>query len=478
MSFEVLIVDDQKDICDLISDTLQEEGYKTRMLTDAHAVVESVRQRCPHLVIMDIWLNDTRFDGIELLDILKQEYPLLPIVMISGHGNIETAVSALKKGAYDFIEKPFKADRLLSIVAKGIEMASLQKEMAALRTQVDVFTPLHGDSTKIVSIRQDVERVAKTNSRVMIQGPAGSGKEVVARLVHKKSHRAQGPFITLNCAAIDPAKFEETLFGCESKGSGSDVSVKLGLLEKADGGTLFLDCVGDVPKIAQGKLVQILQDRSFYRVGGSRPIEVDVRVMSATLPSIKDKIKEGVFREDLYYRLSVVPIDVPPLSERPEDISALATYFLERIAKAESSQACSLTDSAKIALESYHWPGNVRQLKNMMEWVLIMNPKMLENTITRSMLPPEIVEGSGPQIQHLQDTSFYELSLREAREEFERRYLSFHIKRFNGNITKTAATVGMERTALHRKIKLLNIVEGSKESPQDNLHILEAKPSA
>ncbi len=466
MAYDILIVDDQQDICHLIADVLQEEGYKPHILTEGHRVLEFMRTKTPHLVIMDIWLNDSRFDGIELLDILKQDYPLLPVVMISGHGNIETAVSALKKGAYDFIEKPFQQDRLLAIVARGIEVANLRKQLDSLKKEAPLLS-LHGHSVAINTVRQSIERIAKTNSRVMIQGPSGVGKEVVARLIHQQSLRSSYPFVVFNCAAVSPDKIEEELFGIEKNAGTPNVSIKLGVLEQADQGTLFLDCVTDLPLSVQGKLVSILQSNRFSRVGGSRTLTADVRIMSSTLGNVEALIQKGTFREDLYYRLNVVPLSIPPLSERVEDIFDLIEYFLKGEA---SGGSYHLSDTARLALESYAWPGNVRQLKNVVEWILIMNPTLDKKIIDRSMLPSEILNAEKEAVSSLSDTQFYEMPLREAREEFERRYLAFHIRRFGGNITKTAFAIQMERTALHRKIKLLNLLEGQTEVEESSLH--------
>jgi len=461
MAYDILIIDDQQDICKLISDVLAEEGYVTRYLTHGRRVLESIREKIPHLIIMDIWLNDSRFDGIELLDIIKQDYPFLPIVMISGHGTIETAVNALKKGAYDFIEKPFKTDRLLSIVAHGLQTSNLQKQLISLKAEGPPLF-LCGQSVALSTIRQTIDRVAKTNSRVMIEGPSGSGKELVARLIHERSTRSQCLFVVFNCAAVDPQKLEEELFGVELHAGTSDVSIKLGVLEKADQGTLLLDCISDIPLSVQGKLVHILQDKRFCRVGGTRPIDVDVRIMSATLSHIHDFIQQGKFREDLYYRLNVVPIQIPALSQRIEDILDLAEYFLNLQNTGLSQKQYQLDQTARMALEAYPWPGNVRQLKNMMEWILIMHPLPSNFSITRDLLPPEVLQAEKEALSTMTDTRFYDMPLREAREEFERRYLGFHIRRFAGNITKTATAVEMERTALHRKIKSLHLMEGEE----------------
>ena len=457
MVHSILIVDDQKDICRLISDVLEEEGYRTHILTEGHRLLEVMRAEKPHLVILDIWLNDSRFDGIELLDILKQDYPHVPVVMISGHGTIETAVSALKKGAYDFIEKPFQTQRLLAVVARGLEVASLRQQLESLK-EVATLPKICGHSPAINILRQTIDRVSKTNSRVMIEGPSGAGKEMIARLIHQQSNRAIHPFVVFNCAAVNPETLEEELFGVEKDSGTPHIGIKLGVLEKAHQGTLLLDCISDLPLAVQGKLISILQNNQFVRVGGTRPLQVDVRVVSSTLPSIHEAIKQRKFREDLYYRLNVVPLSIPPLSQRVEDIGELAEYFLNEANPGGGEPYC-LSDAARMALEAYSWPGNVRQMKNMMEWVVIMHPSFSGGVVEWAMLPPEILQEESKVLSTLSDTRFYEMPLREAREEFERRYLLFHIRRFGGNITKTAATVQMERTALHRKIKMLGLSE-------------------
>lgn len=454
MKHDILIVDDQKDIRTMLSGILRDEGYNTREAENSHQALESIKMSRPHLIIMDIWLNDSRFDGLEILDIIKQEHPSLPVVMISGHGNIETAVNTLKKGAYDFIEKPFQTDRLLSVVARGIEVFQMTEELRELRSKNEIVTDLHGTSAKIVSLRQNIEKIAKTNSRVMVQGESGSGKEVTTRLIHFLSDRKNQPFVVFNCAGIEASNFEEELFGSEKKAGTPDFVIKMGVLEKANSGIMYLDCIGDMPYEVQGKFVRILQEGKFFRVGGNKQIKFDVRIISSTNNDLEKLIKDHKFREDLYYRLNVVPLAVPSLSERREDISLIAIHFLEKICKQHSFIKKILTEDTLHTLEAYSWPGNVRQLKNVLEWVLIMNPNATE--ITPGMLPIEITKIQNALVKD-NNKNFINLPLREAREEFEKNYLSFHINRFNGNITKTANAVGMERTALHRKIKTLNI---------------------
>ncbi len=455
MSYDILIVDDQEDIRLTLSNILQDEGYNPRQATNGPEALEQVKIRRPHLIILDIWFNDNRLDGLQTLDLLKQLHPHVPVVMISGHGNIETAVSALKKGAYDFIEKPFKTDRLLNIIQRGLELSQLQREIQMLQQEVDRVQELTGASSHIVTLRQSVERVGKTNSRIMIEGPAGVGKEVLARLIHQNSYRASHPFVVVNCTNLLPARFEEELFGTEKRTGPLQTDLKLGLLEKADGGTLFLDGIGEMPLETQGKILQVLQDQSFYRVGGTKPIQVDVRVISATTNSLSDTIKKGLFREDLYYRLNVVPLSILPLSQRREDITLLAQHFINKFYTALGKETVQLTEEAKLVLETYAWPGNVRQLRNTMEWLSILHPEAIE--ITAEMMPVELKNLPSEQQMAMNPNTLLSLQIKQAREEFERTYLELHIKRFNGNISKTAEAVGMERTALHRKIKMLNL---------------------
>lgn len=453
MSHNILVVDDQEDIRNLVSSILQDEGYTCRLASNCSQAIEAIKERKPHLVILDVWLNDSRFDGIELLDIVKQTYPDLPVIMISGHSTIETAVNALKKGADDFIEKPFKTDRLLHVVSKSLEKYRLKQELQSLKSKAQDHIELHGVSTKINNLRQQVEKIGKTNSRVLIEGAPGTGKEVVARLLHQHSSRSTNPFVVVNCAAIPAQNFEEEFFGAEGKAGTPSLSIKLGFLEKADGGTLFLDNVADLPHEIQGKLLQILQDQRFTRVGGSKAIKVDVRIVTATNVDLKERITQGKFREDLFYRLAVVPLQIPSLAEHPEDVVPISEQFLKQV-----GVNATFTDEAKFMLESYEWPGNLRQLKNVIEWTHIMNPDLKTKPIGPDQLPPEFRKQTLEVVNPEVNTHFMSLPLRDAREEFEKVYLNLHIKRFNGNITKTANAIGMERTALHRKIKLLSLI--------------------
>lgn len=457
MGPDILIVDDEADIRLLISGILSDEGYGCRDAADADAALEALRARQPSLVVLDVWLQGSRLDGLELLDLIKADYPNLPVVMISGHGNIEMAVNAIKDGAYDFIEKPFKADRLLLLIQRAIEAARLRRENAELKLRVRGEAELIGRSSAVSQLQQQIERVAPTGSRVLITGPAGVGKEVVARQLHTLSRRADGPFVALNCAAMNPDRLEIELFGVDDGVDVSDGPRKIGTLELAHGGTLLLDEVADMPLATQGKIVRVLQDQTFIRVGGATPVEVDVRVIASTNRDLPIEIKEGRFREDLFYRLNVVPIRIPPLAERRDDIAELAHCFMEQAAESQGLPKRVLGDDAIAALQSYDWPGNVRQLRNVVDWLLIMAPGDPGTPIRAEMLPPEIGAIAPAVLRWDKGSEIMGLPLREAREVFEREYLMAQVTRFGGNISRTAEFVEMERSALHRKLKSLGV---------------------
>lgn len=456
MAHDILIVDDEADIRQLISDILEDEGYRTRMAANSDEAFDVVATRLPHLVIQDIWLQGSRLDGLQILDRMKHDHPNLPVVMISGHGTIEMAVSSIQRGAYDFVEKPFKTDRLLLLVKRAIEDANLRKENAELRLRGGPETDLTGNSPAITYLRQSIEKVAPTGSRVLITGPAGSGKEVVARMVHARSRRSNGPFVVLNCATMHPDRLELELFGSESEQEGNG-GRKIGTFEQAHGGTLLLDEVADMPLETQGKIVRVLQDQTFERLGGRRRVEVDVRVIASTNRDLEQEMQEGRFRQDLYYRLNVVPLRVPSLRERRDDVPHLISYFLTRAAEQAGLPVRQISDDVIAALQVYEWPGNVRQLRNLAEWMLIMAPGDAREPIRIESLPPEI-SATAPAVTRLDKGSeIMNLALREARELFEREYLMAQVNRFGGNISKTAAFVGMERSALHRKLKSLGV---------------------
>lgn len=454
MAHDILIVDDEADIRMLIAGVLKDEGYQTRAAADGEAALAAIRSRQPSLVILDIWLQGSALDGLDVLDVILRENPLLPVVMISGHGTIETAVGAIKRGAYDFVEKPFKADRLLISVEHAIEAAKLKRENQELKLKAGSEGELIGQSSALAAIRQTVERVAPTGSRVLITGPAGTGKEVVARLIHARSKRAEGPFVVVNCATMHPDRLEHELFGIEGE---SDGGRKVGFFELAHAGTLFLDEVADTPIETQGKLVRVLQEQIFERVGGRTKVEVDVRVIASSHRDLAAEIGLGRFREDLFYRLNVVPIKIAPLRERREDVPALIRHFLKHSAEQAGLAQRVMGEDAMVALQAYDWPGNIRQLRNVVDWLLIMAPGQPGEPIRADMLPPEIGAITPAVLKWDKGGEIMSLPLREAREVFEREYLLAQVNRFAGNISRTASFIGMERSALHRKLKSLGV---------------------
>ena len=454
MAIEILVVDDERDIRELVSGVLGDEGYMCRTAADSTSALAEIDERRPSLVLLDVWLHGSEMDGLELLDAIKVREPDLPVIIFSGHGNIDTAVSAVSRGAMDFIEKPFEAERLLLLVERATETERLRRENSRLREDTWEAGEFTGNSTAINTVRATLKRVANTGSRVLISGPPGAGKEVAARLLHTWSNRADSAFVIVNSARITPERFEEELFGEEEDGK----QVRPGLLETADGGTLYLDEVADMPLSTQARILRVLTEQSFVRVGGRRKIGVDVRVISSSSRDLAVEMEEGRFREDLFYRLNVVPVSVPPLSERREDIPGLAEYFFTRHSADQGIGAPEISSDAMAALQACEWPGNVRQLRNVIERTIIMAPRDRLKRIETDMLPAEITGGSaaGPQ-EGL--ASMMGVPLREARETFEREYLSIQIRRFSGNISKTATFIGMERSALHRKLKLLGMAD-------------------
>ncbi len=460
MAPEVLIVDDEADIRELMAGILQDEGYATRVAGDSEACLRAIRERKPALIVLDIWLQGSKLDGLELLEIIKRDYPDLCVVMISGHGNIETAVAAIRRGAYDYIEKPFKSDRLLLIVQRALEATRLRRENDELRLRVGDDAELVGNSPAISQVRATIDKVAPTGSRVLIVGPAGSGKEVVARLIHNRSRREQNPFLVINAAMIEPARMEQELFGVEE---GPDATRKIGVFEQAHGGTLFLDEVCDMPSETQNKILRVLVEQSFHRVGGTTRVQVDVRVISATSKDPRREIAEARFREDLFHRLNVVPVRVPSLAERREDIPMLIDHFMSRLSSSSGLPTRLIGDDAMAALQAHDWPGNVRQLRNNIERLLILASDDPSAVISADMLPSEVGASSIPSSMGSKGEPIISLPLREARELFEREYLTAQISRFGGNISRTAAFIGMERSALHRKLKSLGVMLKASE---------------
>lgn len=453
MAADILVVDDETDIRELVAGILSDEGYEARTAFDADSALAAIDDRVPRLVFLDIWLQGSRLDGLALLDEIKKQHPELPVVMISGHGNVETAVSAIRRGAYDFIEKPFKADRLILVAERALETSKLKREVSNLRKRSGDTMELIGASLAINQLRQTIERVAPTNSRIMITGPSGAGKELAARAIHAHSGRANGPFVTVNAATITPERMEIELFGTEMDGG----ERKVGALEEAHGGILYLDEVADMPRETQNKILRVLVDQQFERVGGTKRVKVDVRIISSTAQNLEGMIAEGTFREDLFHRLSVVPVYVPPLAARREDIPSLVEYFMTQIAEQAGIKPRKIGSDAMAVLQSHSWPGNIRQLRNNVERVMILargdDP---EAPVTADLLPAEIGD-TLPRAPTESDQHIMALPLREARERFEKEYLIAQINRFGGNISRTAEFVGMERSALHRKLKSLGV---------------------
>jgi len=455
MANDILIVDDEADIRELVAGILDDEGFSTRTARDADTALAEVAARRPNLIFLDIWLQGSRLDGLQLLEQIKRDHPDVPVVMISGHGNIETAVAAIKRGAYDFIEKPFKADRLILVANRALETSRLKREVRELKQHAPSSATLVGRAPCMNQLRQTIDRAAKANSRILIVGPSGGGKELVARTLHAMSSRADGPFVVINAAAITPERMETELFGVEA--SDGEGGRKPGALEEAHGGTLFIDEIADMPRETQNRILRVLVDQTFQRVGGITKVSVDVRIISSTARNLEAEIAEGKFREDLYHRLSVVPIRVPPLSERREDIPELVEYFMDQISTSTGLPKRRIGEDAMAVLQSHVWPGNVRQLRNNVERVMILAGGDPDATITADMLPPDV----GSMIPAMPTSHNGEhimgLPLREAREVFERDYLIAQISRFSGNISRTAEFVGMERSALHRKLKALGV---------------------
>ena len=463
MAADILVVDDEADIRELVAGILEDEGYAVRTAADSNGALAAFRARRPALLVQDIWMQGGGLDGLEMLDAVKEIDADLPVVMISGHGTIETAVSAIKRGAYDFLEKPFKSDRLLLVVDRALESASLKRENKRLRAQAIAPDGLVGRSAAAQQLRNMIARVAPTNSRILIAGPPGSGKELAARMIHESSPRARNQFVPISAAGVTPERMDSELFGEEGEGGRPR---KIGVFERAHGGTLFIDEVADMPRESQGRILRVLVEQRFRRVGGDQDVQVDVRVVSSTSKDLRDEIADGRFREDLFHRLNVVPVRVPGLSERREDIAELVAYFIDRISEATGLPKRVLGEDAVATLQIHDWPGNVRQLRNNIERLLILATGDPAEVISAEKLPAEVAAAGaagsvGPE-------RIIALPLRDAREVFEREYLAAQILRFGGNISRTAGFIGMERSALHRKLKSLGVAplrgeEGDEE---------------
>jgi two-component system, NtrC family, nitrogen regulation response regulator NtrX len=461
MSADILIVDDEADIRELIAGIMQDEGFETRLAHNSDATLAEIAQRRPSLIILDIWLQGSKLDGLELLHEIKQSHPEVPVVIISGHGNIETAVSAIKRGAYDYLEKPFNSDRLLLVVNRALETTRLKRENEQLRGRSGLDLDLRGESAAMRQLKQLLRKIAPTNSRVLINGPLGSGKELAARVLHSMSQRANGPFVLLSAASMAPERMEGELFGIESSSTEPPL---IGALEEAHGGTLFIDEVADMPMETQGKVLRVLLEQTFQRVNGTKKVKVDVRIVSSTSRNLQQLITEQKFRDDLYHRLGVVPVRVPSLAERREDIPDLIQYFSKVYATNSGQPVRKFSDDAIAVLQTREWTGNVRELKNNVERIMILASGEQQDEITTSMLPNDDAgknAASTPGLEHL-----LAMPLREAREAFERYYMSAQLSRFGGNISRTAVFIGMERSALHRKIKLLGMPGRHEDEPE------------
>ncbi|MEM7440425.1 MAG: sigma-54 dependent transcriptional regulator [Pseudomonadota bacterium] len=451
---DILIVDDERDIRELVSDILVDEGYTTRKAANSDDTFAEINDDPPDLIILDIWLKESKLDGIDILKTVRRDNPDIPVVIISGHGNIEIAVAAVKQGAYDFIEKPFNIDQLMVVIARAMETSRLRRENASLKVKDVTSSVMVGDSAAFRNLLTQLGKVTNTNGRVMLTGPAGAGKEVAARYIHANSDRSKAPFVSVNCATIEPDRMEEVLFGKE----GTERGFEPGLMDQAHGGILFFDEVADMPIGTQSKLLRVLVEQQFQRVGGADKVRVDVRVLSSTNRELQQEIAAGRFREELYHRLNVVPITVPSLEARREDIGLLARHFMEELNEAQGLPIRDLSEETETLLQTMNWPGNVRQLRNVIERVLILGPN--DGQIETSEIPGNEAQGGGGNAGL--SNAYATLPLREAREMFEREYLMAQINRFGGNISRTANFVGMERSALHRKLKTLNVVTTNK----------------
>ncbi len=476
MSYDVLIVDDESDIREIVSGILQDEGYTTRVACDGVSALDLIKQRQPSLIILDVWLGDGERDGIRILETIKRDHPYVPVIMISGHGTIETAVSAIKKGAYDFIEKPFKTERLLLVAERAIETSRLKRENAELKVKARV-SPLSliGNSNIVQLLRQSIEKLSQQQSRVFITGVHGSGKEAIAREIHQISKRANAPMFVVNCGSLHPHKLEAELFGTEIMNQDPTQPRKIGVLEQAHGGTVYFDEITQLPLPFQAKLIKVLHEQAFTRVGGQEKISVDVRFIAGSSENVSELISEGSFREDLYYRLCVSHIYLPSLRERVADIPMIATKMMEDAATIMGAKPRPFAEDALVMLQSYDWPGDLVQLRNVIDWIMSTPPAQDFEPITKEHLPHEVVNGNNFNSKWYSKTAdIVVLPLREAREAFEREYLIAQVNRFSGNISQTARFIGMERSALHRKLRSLKVYDFKGKDDDDFYEAEEA----
>ena len=480
MALDILIIDDEADIRDIISDILKDEGYSSRSASSSTQAFKAISEKTPNAIILDIWLQGSDLDGLGILEIVKKQYPLMPVVVISGHGTIETAVSAIKMGAYDYLEKPFTHDKLMIVLKRACEAAKLRRENIDLKSKVIDKTEFIGAAAITARLKSEIEKVAPTSGRVMVHGAVGSGKELSARLIHKKSKRANGPFIVFNSASMSASKIQQELFGDNERQENSSLFDKrISVLEAANNGSLYIDEVGDLPVLVQNRLLKFLRDQTLTK-SNSKSVKLDVRLITSTTKDLQIEITHGRFRQDLYYRLNVVPLVVPILADRKDDIPLLVKYFVKQLSKFSGLKEREFSDEAIAALQAYNWPGNVRQLRNVIEWTLIMNPPSpgAMEKIKSDMLPQDVINNSVNISKPDTNLDMMSMPLRDAREVFERQYLTAQMNRFNNNISKTSTFVGMERSALHRKLKTLNIHTANSKSPdleKDDVPFLDSR---
>ncbi len=453
METRVLVVDDEESILEAVTDILEDEGFQVAAAPDGRAAILSIRDSLPSVVLLDIWMPE--MDGIETLRRIKEEWPFLPVVIMSGHGTIETAVRATKLGAYDFIEKPLSYEQLIMALKNAIRFYEMQEENALLRQKVGAPKEITGKSEVITQLKRQIEVVAPTDAWVLIRGENGTGKELVAQTIHRMSKRRLRPMIDVNCAAIPEELIESELFGHEKGAFTGASTMKRGKFDLANGGTLFLDEIADMSLRTQAKILRILQEQRFERVGGSKTIKVDVRILAATNKDLEKEIEKGRFREDLYYRLNVIPIEVPPLRERKEDIPLLVDEFLEEFSIKLGMPKKTIDNDALNALMGYDWPGNVRELRNFVERLVILTP---DNIIKHEALPRPFHKPDNKAVLSKEIEELFACNdFKQARTMFEKEYLIRKLKEFDGNITRTSEAIGIERRHLHRKIKSLSI---------------------
>jgi len=450
MKYEVLVIDDNFDIRSLISNILQEKNYTVREAANFDQAIFELEKKLPDLAIIDVKLDkgDNK-DGIDLLKKVKQATNLVPVIMISGHANVQMAVDSLKLGAYEFIQKPFSTEQLLNFISRALENINLKKENVQLENKLFHSFELIGENNQIIKIRKLISKLALTDSRILISGPTGSGKELVARKIHKNSQRSNEPFVVLNGALLQPDNYENELFGSENK----DGSIIYGFLEKAKNGTLLIDEVSEIPLDTQAKILRVLIDQKFKRINGSKDIFVNTRIISSTSKDLKNEVVTGSFREDLYHRLNVVPVEIPELSSRTEDIPLLIKYFQKKISEINGIPEVDINSEDDL-LYSYDWPGNVRELRNLVERISILSQN--ENKVNINRLLHEILNKNSSQSIEGTNVSM-NYPLKQARENFEKNYLLNQLRKNKGNISRTAEFIGMERSALHRKLKSLGI---------------------